>query len=124
MVVYAIKNAMDLEKKDILMTWYKSDKEPLNAEINNTYDLSDERMVHLGNGTKEFFATSAGYGTNGTIFAFVKANNLEDCIEILKKQYPALQGDGSGARYIGIHIRELGVPQFVSKVYDETFYTK
>lgn len=122
MVVYATHEHGYNKVYEPIMTWHRAEAEPTGAVVNFTHDLSDERILHLGNGNKEFFAESCGYGTKDCIFAFVKADDMENCFDILKEQYPLLRTDGSGARYLGIHIRELGVPESLAKTYDKEIY--
>lgn len=130
MVVYALNENM---VEDVVigtkiipvpvMTWNKAETVPDDAVPNFTYDLEDVRCAKIGNGTKEFFAISCGScKTNGGIFAFVKADNLTDCLELLKKHYPILQSDGFDKRYVGIKVYELEVPETYIKCFDDYFY--
>lgn len=122
MVIYATDNGEYNEHYELIMTWHIADNEPIDAVPNFTYNLNDKRILRLGKGKKKYFATSCGYLTKNIIFALVEADCLKDCMNFLKEQYPLLKTDGSGARYIGIHIREIGVPELLTKTYDKLFY--
>ena len=77
----------------------------------STEGIGDRRPAAMAQGSHAYFHIS------DEIRTFYILNR-----EILKEQYPLLRTDGSGARYIGIHIRELGIPESLAKTYDKAIY--
>ena len=58
MFIYAVNNGFDKNNMSPVMTWYKNEVVPQNAELNFTYNLNENDVVNIGNGEKEFFVNS------------------------------------------------------------------
>lgn len=127
MFIYATNNGFDKNNMSPVMTWHKGKIVPQNAELNFTYDLKKYDIANIGNGKKEFFVNASGsYCTtvkDKKLKAIVKANDFDDCVNILKNHFPLLNSN-NGKKYIGVHIIELGIPTLLSKTYDNLFYLR